>query len=55
MTREQILTKTRESETAIRAEGLLHLAVYGSRPRGERPHRHRCSAAAIGAVARKPE
>ncbi|MGO9544308.1 MAG: nucleotidyltransferase family protein [Rhodomicrobium sp.] len=38
MTREQILAKIRENESAIRAEGVLRLATYGSRARGdERP------------------
>ncbi len=38
MTREQILAKIRENESAIRAEGVLRLAIYGSRARGdERP------------------
>ncbi len=35
MTREQILAKVRENESAIRAEGVLHLAIYGSRARGD--------------------
>jgi uncharacterized protein len=38
MIREQILTKIRQNENAIRAEGVLRLAIYGSRARGdERP------------------
>lgn len=35
MTREQILAKIKENENAIRAEGVLHLAIYGSRARGD--------------------
>jgi predicted nucleotidyltransferase len=35
MTREQILAKIRENERAIRREGVLHLAIYGSRARGD--------------------
>ncbi len=35
MTREQILSKLKENESAIRAEGVLHLAIYGSRARGD--------------------
>jgi uncharacterized protein len=38
MTREQILARIKENESAIRAEGVLRLAIYGSRARGdERP------------------
>ncbi len=38
MTRDQILSKLKENENAIRAEGVQHLAIYGSRSRGdERP------------------
>lgn len=38
MTREQILSKLKENESAMRAEGVQHLAIYGSRARGdERP------------------
>lgn len=35
MTREQILARIKEHERAIRAEGVLHLAIYGSRARGD--------------------
>jgi hypothetical protein len=38
MTRDQILARIKENERAIRSEGVLHLAIYGSRARGdERP------------------
>jgi len=38
MTRDEILKRIREHEGAIRAEGVRHLAIYGSRARGdERP------------------
>lgn len=35
MTREQVLAKIKDNESAIRAEGVLHLAIYGSRARGD--------------------
>ncbi len=38
MTRDEILKRIKENESAIRAEGVTHLAIYGSRARGdERP------------------
>jgi predicted nucleotidyltransferase len=38
MTREQILAKIKANESAIRAEGVARLAIFGSRARGdERP------------------
>lgn len=35
MTREQILAKLRENESALRARGVSHAALFGSRARGD--------------------
>ena len=35
MTRNEILRRIKELEHAIRAEGVQHLAIYGSRARGD--------------------
>jgi uncharacterized protein len=35
MNRQQILAKLRESETALRARGVSHAALFGSRARGD--------------------
>jgi predicted nucleotidyltransferase len=35
MTREEIITRIRAGETGLRARGVLHLALFGSRARGD--------------------
>lgn len=35
MTREQIIARLRENEAALRARGVTHAALFGSRARGE--------------------
>jgi hypothetical protein len=35
VTRDEIITKIKEHEAAIRAEGVSHLAIFGSRARGD--------------------
>jgi predicted nucleotidyltransferase len=35
MTRDEIIARIRAQEPAIRAEGVAHLAIFGSRARGE--------------------
>jgi uncharacterized protein len=35
MTREQILSRLRENETALRARGVMHAALFGSPARGD--------------------
>jgi hypothetical protein len=35
MDRQEILAKLRENETALRARGVTHAAVFGSRARGD--------------------
>ena len=35
MTRQEILAKLRENETALRARGVRHAALFGSRARGD--------------------
>jgi uncharacterized protein len=35
MNRQQILAKLRENETALRARGVSHAALFGSRARGD--------------------
>jgi uncharacterized protein len=35
MTREEIITRIRASEPRLRASGVLHLALFGSRARGD--------------------
>ncbi len=38
MNREEIIARLRENETALRARGVAHAALFGSRARGdERP------------------
>lgn len=34
LNREEILTRLRENEAALRAQGVAHAALYGSRARG---------------------
>ncbi len=39
MTREEIIARLRENEAALRARGVTHAAVFGSRARGDaRPY-----------------
>ena len=35
MNRSEIIDRIRENEAAIRAEGVVHLAIFGSRARGD--------------------
>jgi predicted nucleotidyltransferase len=35
LNREEILSRLRESETALRARGVVHAALFGSRARGD--------------------
>jgi len=35
MNREQIIARIRENETALRRQGVVHAAVFGSRARGD--------------------
>lgn len=35
MTREEIITRLRQNEAALRARGVRHAALFGSRARGE--------------------
>jgi uncharacterized protein len=35
MTRDEIIARIKANESALRAEGVAHLAIFGSRTRGE--------------------